>query len=55
MYLSQRRGEGECIYVISVPVSDARRDVLRAAEGPEPLLDKAGLAGANIFNLFIPF
>ena len=49
------RGEEEYIYVISVPVSDAQRDVLLIAEGLATLLDKAGLAGANIFNLFIPF
>ena len=40
--------------MISVPVSVALRVVLRA-EGPATLLDKAGLAGANILDLFIPF
>jgi len=38
-----------------LPVSDARSDVLRALEeSPAALLEKAGLGGANILNLFIP-
>ena len=42
-------------FTISIPVSDARRDALRVAEESMPgLLEKAGLAGANIFLLFIP-
>jgi hypothetical protein len=48
--------ENDLIYKIPIPVSDARRDALRTAEESTPaLLEKAGLAGANIFLLFIPF
>lgn len=46
---------GESIYTTSIPVSDARRDVLRAAEEAVATLpDKAGLGGANILFLFTP-
>ena len=39
---------------MAIPVSDARRDGLRAAEeGTAALLENAGLAGANIRCLFI--
>jgi len=52
--LNKVRKEGEHIYATSIPVSDAQRDGLRAAEESDPaLLDKAGLAGANILFLFI--
>ena len=40
----------------TIPVSEARRDALRGAEeGIAALLEKAGLAGAKILYLFIPF
>ena len=42
------------IYKISLPVSDARREGLRTAEeSTAALLEKAGLAGANIWWSFI--
>ena len=42
-------------FMISIPVSDAQRNALRVAEESMPgLLEKAGLAGANIFLLLIP-
>jgi hypothetical protein len=47
--------ENNLIYTISIPVSDTRSDALRALEESTPaLLEKAGLAGAKIFLLFIP-
>lgn len=46
---------GESIYTTSIPVSDARRDVLRPAEEAAATLpEKAGLGGANILFLFTP-
>ena len=46
---------GEPIYTTSIPVSDARRDGLQVAEeSAATLLEKAGLAGANILFLFTP-
>ena len=45
-YLSCKKGE--CIYTISIPVSKARREVLRIVEDTTVLPEKAGLAGANI-------
>ena len=54
--LSISQKEREFIYKKAIPVSDARRDGLWAAEeGAPALLEKAGLAGANILCLFVPF
>jgi hypothetical protein len=39
----------------AIPVSEARREGLRASEeSTAALVEKAGLAGANILCLFIP-
>jgi hypothetical protein len=47
--------ERDPVYTIAIPVSNARRDTLRAAdEGTPALLENAGLAGAKILFLFIP-
>lgn len=47
------RKEG-LVYKTTVPVSDARRDGLRAAEeSTAAFLEKAGLAGAKILCLFL--
>jgi hypothetical protein len=52
LHVSQK--ERKLIYTMSIPVSDARRDGLRAAEeDTAALLEKAGLAGAKILCLLM--
>jgi hypothetical protein len=52
LHVSQK--ERKLIYTTSIPVSDAQRDGLRAAEeDTAALLEKAGLAGAKILCLLM--
>ena len=52
IYVSQK--ERKLIHTMAIPASDARRDGLRTAEeNTAALLEKAGLAGANILCLLM--